>query len=106
MAKKVTGVVTSDVQDKTIVITLTRRHTHPVYKKQYTRTRKYTAHDEQNAAKKGDTVEIVECRPISKNKTWKLERIVETGNAEIEIAENEIVAELEHKNDEIKEEDV
>ena len=106
MAKKVTGVVTSDVQDKTIVITLTSRQTHPLYGKQYTVTRKFTAHDENNTAKKGDTVEIVECRPVSKRKTWKLERVVEAGHVEIEIAENEIVAELEHKNDEIKEEDV
>lgn len=103
MAKKVTGVVTSDVQDKTIVITLTSRRTHPLYGKQYTESRKFTAHDEENAAKKGDVVEIVECRPISKHKTWKLDRIVETGHAEIELEENEIVAELEQGKNENKE---
>lgn len=103
MAKKVTGVVTSDVQDKTIVITVTSRQTHPLYGKQYTETRKFTAHDDANTAKKGDTVEIVECRPISKNKTWKLDRVVETGHGEIELEENEIVAELEHKTDAPKE---
>lgn len=99
MAKKVTGVVTSDVQDKTIVVTMTSRQTHPLYGKQFTRSRKFTAHDEKNEAKKGDVVDIVETRPISKHKTWKLERIVEAGHVEIEIAENEIVAELENKND-------
>lgn len=85
MAKKVTGVVTSDVQDKTIVVTVTSRRTHPLYGKQYTESRKFTAHDEKNEAQKGDRVEIVECRPISKRKTWKLERIVEAGHAEVEL---------------------
>ena len=105
MAKKVTGVVTSDVQDKTIVVTMTSRQTHPLYGKQFTRSRKYAAHDEKNEAKKGDVVELVETRPVSKNKTWKLDRIVEAGHAEIELEENEIVAELEHKNEEKTEED-
>jgi len=99
MAKKVTGVVTSDIQDKTIVITVTSRETHPIYKKQYTVSRKYTAHDEDNTAHKGDVVDIVESRPYSKRKTWKLEKIVETGHAEIELKEEEVVTELEHKKD-------
>ena len=94
MPKKITGIVTSDVQDKTIVITVTSRETHPIYKKQYTVTRKYTAHDEKNQAKIGDKVEVSECRPFSKNKTWKLEKILETGHAEIEIAEEAEVAEV------------
>jgi small subunit ribosomal protein S17 len=106
MAKKVTGVVTSDIQDKTIVVTVTSRQTHPLYGKQYTETRKFTAHDEKNQAKKGDVVDIVECRPISKHKTWKLERIVEAGHAEIELEENEIVAELEGKSEETEEKSV
>lgn len=106
MAKKVIGVVTSDVQDKTIVITVTSRRTHPLYRKQYTESRKFTAHDEKNEAKKGDRVEIVECRPISKRKTWTLDHIVESGHTQIELEENEIVAGLEHKNDEPKEEKV
>ena len=58
MPKKITGTVTSDVQDKTIVITVTSRHTHPIYGKQYTVTRKYTAHDEKNEAHVGDRVEV------------------------------------------------
>lgn len=89
MAKKVIGTVSSDVQDKTIVITTTTRKTHPIYGKQYTVTRKFTAHDENNEAHKGDRVEISETRPISKNKSWKLERIIETGHATIELKEEE-----------------
>ncbi|HMR72811.1 MAG TPA: 30S ribosomal protein S17 [Candidatus Saccharibacteria bacterium] len=99
MAKKITGVVTSDVQDKTIVVTVTSRETHPVYGKQYTVNRKYTAHDEGNTAHKGDVVEIVESRPFSKRKVWKLETIVEAGHAKIELKEEEIVADLENKKE-------
>ena len=66
MAKTLTGVVTSDAADKTITVTVTSRETHPIYKKQYTVTRKYAAHDEKNDARKGDTVRIVETRPISR----------------------------------------
>lgn len=94
MPKKITGTVTSDVQDKTIVITVSSRETHPIYGKQYTVTRKYTAHDEKNQAKKGDKVEVSECRPFSKNKTWVLDRIVDTGHADIEIAEETEIAEV------------
>ena len=60
MAKTLTGVVTSDAADKTITVTVTSRETHPIYKKQYTVTRKYAAHDEKNDARKGDTVRIIE----------------------------------------------
>ncbi len=94
MPKKITGIVTSDVQDKTIVITVTSRETHPIYGKQYTVTRKYTAHDEKNQAKKGDRVEVSECRPISKRKTWTLDHIIETGHADIEVAEEKDVVEV------------
>ncbi len=104
MAKKITGVVTSDVQDKTIVVTVTSRETHPMYGKQYTVNRKYTAHDEDNVAKKGDHVEIVESRPYSKRKSFKLERVVEAGHAEIVLKDEEVVAELEHKKDKVQEE--
>lgn len=91
MSKKLTGIVTSDVQDKTIVITVTSRHTHPIYGKQYTVTRKYTAHDETNQAKIGDRVEVSESRPFSKTKNWKLERIIEAGHGEVELKEEEAV---------------
>lgn len=91
MAKKIVGVVSSDVRDKTITITVTRRETHPIYRKQYTVTRKFTAHDEKNEAHKGDRVEIVEVRPISKTKSWSLSRIVEAGHGEIELKEEPAV---------------
>jgi small subunit ribosomal protein S17 len=66
------GVVVSDKGNKTVVVSVDRRLMHPVYKKYITRSKKYAAHDEQNEAKIGDTVEIQECRPISKTKTWML----------------------------------
>ena len=77
MAKKVTGVVTSSVQDKTIVVTATSRKTHPIYGKQYTVSRKYTAHDENNECHVGDVVRIEETRPLSKQKHWRVVTIVE-----------------------------
>lgn len=90
MSKKLIGIVSSDIQEKTIVITVTRRVTHPLYGKQYTVTTKYAAHDEKNEAKKGDRVEISETRPFSKNKSFKLDRIIETGHGEIELVEDEV----------------
>lgn len=77
MAKKLIGTVVSDVQDKTIVVKTVRRVTHPLYRKQYTTSKKYQAHDEKNEAQVGDKVSIVEGRPVSKTKTWQLETIVE-----------------------------
>ena len=85
MAKKFVGTVTSDVQDKTIVVTIMRRVTHPVYGKKYTISNKLAADDPQNHAKKGDMVEITECRPISKRKTFTLTRILETAQGEVEL---------------------
>lgn len=90
MAKKFVGTVTSDVQDKTIVVNVTRRETHPLYGKQYTVSKKFPAHDEENIAHVGDRVEIVEIRPVSKNKAFKLSRVVETGHASIELKEEEV----------------
>jgi small subunit ribosomal protein S17 len=66
------GVVVSDKNDKTIVVRVERRFTHPMMKKTVRRTKKYHAHDEANAAKTGDIVRIEECRPLSRNKTWAL----------------------------------
>jgi small subunit ribosomal protein S17 len=71
------GTVVSDVQSKTIVVKTERRVTHPIYRKQYTVSTKYQAHDEKNEAKLGDKVAISETRPFSKTKTWKLDEIVE-----------------------------
>ncbi len=98
MAKTLTGVVTSDVANKTITVTVTSRETHPIYKKQYTVTRKYAAHDENNDANKGDTVVITETRPISKNKSFKLAEIVKRSVGSIELKE-EVNAEVEDKAD-------
>lgn len=66
------GVVISDKQDKTVVVKVERRFTHPVMKKTVRRTKHYHAHDEGNTAKVGDTVSIEESKPISKLKTWVL----------------------------------
>lgn len=71
------GVVVSDVQDKTIVVRVERRTTHPLYGKSMKVSKKYHVHDETNEAGKGDTVRIVETRPISKLKRWRLQSIVE-----------------------------
>jgi len=77
MARRMIGTVVSDVQDKTIVVKTVRRVTHPLYKKQYTVSKNYQAHDEKNEAQVGDKVSIAETKPISKNKSWKLVKVVE-----------------------------
>ena len=66
------GVVVSDASDKTIVVKVERRIQHPLFKKIVRKTKKYHAHDETNQFKIGDDVRIEECRPISKNKTWRV----------------------------------
>ena len=71
------GLVVSDKMDKTVVLAIERRVPHPVYGKMVTRTKRLKAHDEQNSAKVGDTVRIVETRPLSKDKRWRLLEIVE-----------------------------
>lgn len=85
MARKLTGIVTSDVQDKTITVAVSRSVTHPVYGKRYTVTKKFAAHDEKNEAHVGDKVEISETRPVSKRKSFVLSKIVETGHAADEL---------------------
>lgn len=87
MAHTLTGTVSSDKRDKTITVMIASRETHPIYKKQYTVTRKYTAHDEKNEATEGDRVEIVEVRPISKTKTFKLVKIVEKSRGKVSLKE-------------------
>lgn len=77
MPKQLIGTVTSDKGDKTIVITVRARKTHPLYKKQYTVNTKFMAHDEKNAAKPGDLVSIVETRPLSARKRFTLNKILE-----------------------------
>jgi small subunit ribosomal protein S17 len=66
------GVVVSDKMEKTITVKVERRVMHPLYKKFIKRSKKYSAHDENNACKTGDLVSIRECRPLSKNKRWEV----------------------------------
>jgi small subunit ribosomal protein S17 len=77
-ARKVrTGRVVSDKMQKTVVVAIERRVKHPVYGKMMTRTKKLKAHDEENSAKLGDTVRIMETRPLSKDKRFRVVEIVE-----------------------------
>ena len=85
MAKTLTGIVTSSKRDRTITVTVTSRETHPIYGKQYTVNRKYTAHDENNEAREGDTVTIVETRPVSKTKSFALQSINEKARGVLEL---------------------
>ena len=71
------GIVTSDKMDKTIVVSVTTKKLHRLYKKYVTRVKKCKAHDELNDAHIGDKVRIVECRPLSKEKYWRLAEIIE-----------------------------
>lgn len=66
------GVVVSDKTDKTVTVQVERRFKHPLYKKFIKRSKKYLAHDPENACKVGDTVQIRECRPLSKRKSWEV----------------------------------
>lgn len=76
MAKTLIGNVSSVAADKTIVITVHTRKTHPIYKKQYSVTTKYMAHDEKNECSIGDRVAIVETRPLSKRKRYALKEVI------------------------------
>ena len=66
------GVVVSDKADKTVTIKVERRIKHPLYKKTIRRSKKYAAHDEANQFKVGDLIKIIECKPVSKSKTWEV----------------------------------
>ena len=74
-----TGRVVSDKMDKTVTVLVERRVKHPLYGKVIRLSKKYHAHDEANEFQAGDTVEIAECRPLSKTKTWKVVRLIEKG---------------------------
>ena len=103
MAHTLIGTVTSDSRDKTITVSIVSRETHPLYRKQYSKTRKYTAHDEKNEAHKGDRVEIAATRPLSKTKAYTLVRIVEKARGVVELKEdvNTVVEEKKVGADEI-----
>lgn len=81
MPKKVyTGEVISDKMSKTVVVAVTRLTQHPLYKKTIKKISKFKAHDEEDKCKKGDRVSIIEARPLSKDKRWKVLDIVRKGN--------------------------
>jgi len=77
LRKQRVGTVTSDKMDKTITISVERRVKHPIYGKFVKSTKKFKAHDEKNESKSGDTVRIMETRPLSKTKRWRLVEIIE-----------------------------
>lgn len=79
-AKSQIGVVTSSARDKTITVTVTVKVPHPLYKKFVKRHTKYHAHDEKNEAGNGDTVRILESRPMSKTKRWRLAEVIKKGS--------------------------
>jgi small subunit ribosomal protein S17 len=76
MKRVLNGTVVSDAMDKTVVVAVSRRKQHPIYRKQFTVTKKYLAHDETNKVKVGEKIQIIESRPLSKRKRWV---IVEPG---------------------------
>ena len=84
--KTLVGTVTSDKMEKTVVVTIQRTTRHPLYGKIMKVSKKYKAHDENNEAKMGDTVRICECRPISKDKSFFVQEILERGVVVDEIA--------------------
>jgi len=75
--KEFIGIVKSNKMDKTIVVSIETLALHPLYKKYVKRAKKVKAHDEKNEAKTGDRVRVIECRPLSKEKCWKLVEIIE-----------------------------
>ncbi|MDB5166780.1 MAG: rpsQ [Candidatus Saccharibacteria bacterium] len=77
MARTIVGTVSSNKTDKTIVVTVQTRKTHPLYRKQYSVSKKFMAHDEKNEAEIGDKVAITETRPLSARKRYILDRIIE-----------------------------
>ena len=97
MAQTLIGIVSSDKRDKTITVSIASRETHPLYRKQYTKTRKYTAHDEKNEAHVGDKVEIVACRPFSKTVCYNLVKILEKSHGSIALKEDVNEVELPEK---------
>lgn len=77
LRKTKTGVIVSDKMDQTVVVAVQRLVRHPLYQRVTRRTRKYKAHDAGNACRVGDRVEIMECRPLSREKRWRVANILE-----------------------------
>jgi small subunit ribosomal protein S17 len=94
MARIIIGTVANKKSDKTIVVSVHVRQTHPLYRKQYTVTKRFMAHDENNEAQEGDKVAIVESRPLSKHKHFKLDRVIEKAAVSHTEQTEETVAEV------------
>ena len=77
LRKERVGLVVSDKMDKTVVVLVSDKYKHPLYKKTVSKTKKFKAHDEENTCGIGDTVLIAETRPLSKDKNWRLVEIIE-----------------------------
>ncbi len=77
LRKERVGIVVSDKMDKTVVVAVTDKSIHPVYKKTITKTKRFKAHDEENSCGVGDTVRIIETRKLSKDKNWRVAEIIE-----------------------------
>jgi len=77
MRKTMTGIVVSNKMDKTVVVAIEESTQHPIYKKTIKRTKKYKAHDEENTCNNGDKVKIMETRPLSKDKRWRVVQVIE-----------------------------
>lgn len=80
--RRTMGRVVSDKMDKSVTVSVERRVKHPVYGKYIRRTKKVIAHDEDNACRQGDVVAITECRPISRNKAWRVVEVVDSSGSE------------------------
>lgn len=85
--KELSGVVISDKMQKTVIVRVTHMKKHPKYSKVVKVSKKYKVHDEKNAAKTGDTVRIVEARPISKDKHFRLKEIIKKAHTRVELKE-------------------
>lgn len=87
MSRTLQGRVVSTKMEKTIVVAIERRKSHPLYKKSYLVTTRFQAHDEKGEAKLGDVVEIIETKPISRHKHFMLSKVIERAISKTEIAE-------------------
>lgn len=92
MAKRFVGTVSSSAADKTIVVTVSSSKTHPLYRKKYSVSKKFMAHDEKNEAQVGDRVSIIETKPLSARKHFMLRKIIE--KATVQHVEAEVPAEV------------
>lgn len=102
MSRTITGIVHSDKGDKTIVVRTAVTKTHPLYRKQYKRNRKFMAHDEKNEARIGDLVVIKETRPLSAKKHFALEKIIEKATAGYKETDAEADIQVEMKEETLK----